>query len=40
MAILGNQTLARSNALITALGVAKSKTDADLDDLFTLAATL
>jgi hypothetical protein len=40
MAILGNQTFERSNALILALGAAMGKTDADLDALFTLAATL
>jgi hypothetical protein len=40
MAILGNQTFERSNALIVALGAAMGKTDADLDALFTLAATL
>jgi hypothetical protein len=40
MAILGNQTFERSNALIVALGAAMGKTDTDLDALFTLAATL
>jgi hypothetical protein len=40
MALLGDQTFTRSNRLVVALGVALGKTDADLDALFTNAATL
>ena len=40
MSILGDAAFSRANPLIAALGTAMGQTNADLDALFTLAASL
>jgi hypothetical protein len=40
MAVLGDQTFERSSAIVVALATVMKKTSADLDALFTLAASL
>ena len=40
MSILGDANFSRTNALVAALGTAMGKTSADIDALFTLAASL